>query len=113
MSKIPQALLNLSPSSIEALKSLGENLRIARRRRNETLDSWAAQLGVSIPTLMRLEQGSPSTSIGLFVAALSLLGREGVLPDLADPRHDVEALKIDVNAALERQMKSTERRRRR
>ncbi len=113
MSKTPKALTNLTPATKSSLQLLGENLRVARLRRNETLKSWAAQLGVSIPTLMRIEVGDPNVGLGLIAASLQLIGREGSLPDVAAPEHDRGALEVDVQTAIERNGVRTQVRRRR
>ena len=102
MSKSSDALASLPPVAAEALRKLGENLAIARVRRKESQRTWAKRLGVSIPTLIRMEQGEPSVGIGLFATALCLLGRVQVLPDLADPAQDRGALELDVRSAATR-----------
>lgn len=59
----------------EALAQLGARLRAQRLMRNEPQARFAARLGVSVPTLRRLEQGDASAQIGHWLAALELLGR--------------------------------------
>lgn len=54
---------------------LGARLRAQRLMRNEPQARFAARLGVSVPTLRRLEQGDASAQIGHWLAALELLGR--------------------------------------
>lgn len=58
-----------------SLARLGTRLRAARLARNEPQARFAARIGVSIPTLRRLEQGDPRTQIGHWLEALELLGR--------------------------------------
>ncbi|MHB1052301.1 MAG: helix-turn-helix domain-containing protein [Thiobacillus sp.] len=53
---------------------LGARLREQRLLRNEPQARFAARLGVSVPTLRRLEQGDASAQIGHWLAALELLG---------------------------------------
>lgn len=96
MSKSSEALASLPPVALAALRKLGENLAIARVRRKESQRAWAKRLGVSIPTLIRMEQGEPGVGIGIYATALWLLGRVQVLPELADPALDRGALEIDV-----------------
>jgi len=102
MSKPSDSLGSLPPIAAEALRKLGENLAIARTRRKESQRTWAKRLGVSIPTLIRMEQGEPSVSIGVYATALWLLGRVPALPELADPQHDRGALELDVRRAAKR-----------
>ena len=59
----------------EHLKRLGERLRQARIERNEMQQLFADRLGLSRPTLSRMESGDPRVSVGAWVKALSLLGR--------------------------------------
>lgn len=84
------------------LRTLGENLAIARKRRREPRRVWAQRLGVSEPTLIRLERGDPSVSMGAYATALWLMGRSNALGDLAAPQHDMGALEADVRLAKAR-----------
>ena len=102
MPKSSEALSSLPPAAIEALRRLGENLAVARVRRKESQRVWAQRLGVSVPTLIRLEQGDPGVGIGILATALWLIGRAPALADLADPAQDRGALELDVRAALQR-----------
>jgi len=102
MSKSPQAIATLPPAVAEALKRLGDNLAIARVRRKESQRVWAQRLGVSVPTLIRMEQGDPGVSAGIYATALWLIGRVQALSDIADPNHDRGALEMDVREAVRR-----------
>ena len=72
---------------------------MARVRRKESLRSWAQRIGISVPTLLKLESGDPGVSIGAFASALWLIGRDGELARLAEPATDSAALELDVRAA--------------
>lgn len=102
MPKASGALTSLPPVAAEALRKLGESLAIARVRRKESQRTWSKRLGVSIPTLIRMEQGEPGVAIGIYATALWLLGRVQRLPDLADPQEDRGALELDVRRAIQR-----------
>ena len=102
MSKATQAIAALPPAVAEALKRLGENLAVARIRRKESQRVWAQRLGVSVPTLIRMEQGDAGVSAGIYATALWLIGRVQSLPDVADPNQDRGALEMDVREALRR-----------
>jgi hypothetical protein len=99
MSKASQALAALPPAVSKALAELGENLALARVRRRESQRTWAKRLGVSVPTLIRMEQGEPGVAVGIYATALWMLGRAQALPELADPKHDKGALELDVRRA--------------
>lgn len=102
MPKASPALAALPAAAAQALRSLGENLAIARVRRRASQREWARRLGCSIPTLIRLERGDPGVGVGLYATALWLIGRAGGLPELADPAEDRGALEGDVREALRR-----------
>ena len=80
MPKTPQALLTIPPAATQALRKLGENLSIARSRRRESQRAWATRLGVSVPTLIRMERGDPGVGAGIYVTALWLMGTVSGLP---------------------------------
>ena len=101
MSKISQAVQQLPPSVTASLTQLGADLAVARMRRKESLKSWARRLGVSVPTLLRLEAGEATVSLGVVATALWLIGRDGALSTLATPKEDRGALELDVRAAEE------------
>lgn len=99
MSKSSVALSSLPPEASAFLGTLGEHLALARLRRQESQKQWAARLGVSVPTLIRLERGDPTVSMGVYATALWLLGLSGGLAELADPARDMRVLESDVRQA--------------
>ena len=101
MPKAPAALTQMPPAAAAGLRKLGADLAVARLRRKESLASWAARIGTSVPTLMRLEAGEAGVGIGLYATALWLVGRSGALSGLAAPEHDRGALELDVRAAVQ------------
>ncbi|HEV8333972.1 MAG TPA: hypothetical protein VGQ22_21295 [Steroidobacteraceae bacterium] len=102
MPKTPQALLTIPPAATQALRALGENLAIARARRRESQRAWSKRLGISVPTLIRLERGDPGVGIGIYATALWLMGTVAGLPELAAPGADRGALEGDVREAMQR-----------
>ena len=99
MTKASNALAQMPPSTLAALAQLGADLAVARLRRKESLKTWAKRLGVSVPTLLRLEAGEPSVSLGVLATALWLIGRDAALGALATPKEDRGALELDVRQA--------------
>lgn len=99
MTKASAALTKMPPSTVAALEQLGADLAVARLRRKESLKTWAKRLGVSVPTLLRLEAGEPSVSLGILATALWLIGRDATLATLATPKEDRGALELDVRQA--------------
>jgi transcriptional regulator with XRE-family HTH domain len=101
MPKTARALLQLPPATAAALEKLGADLAVARLRRKESLKTWAKRMGVSVPTVQRLEAGDPAVGIGIVATALWLIQRDGELKNLAAPEHDQGAIEMNVRAALE------------
>ncbi len=79
-----------------SLTQLGQNLRIARKRRKETMAAFAERMQVSVPTLRKMEQGDPTVSIAVYAMALWLVGRLKWLPDIANPATDEVALDLEL-----------------
>ena len=102
MPKPPAATESLPAIAATALKKLGEQLAIARVRRKESQRVWAKRMGVSVPTLIRLEHGDPGVGIGIVATALWMVGRVEALGALADPALDRGALERDVRDAQKR-----------
>jgi len=73
----------LFPKSISILETLGENIRLARLRRNISSSLQAERAGISRPTLLMIEKGSPSVSMGSYVQVLVALGMEKDLLKIA------------------------------
>jgi transcriptional regulator with XRE-family HTH domain len=100
MPKSPIASSSMPPAVAEALGRLGENLAVARVRRKESQRLWAQRLGVSVPTLIRMERGDAGVGMGIYATALWLIGRVAALPEVAAPQHDQGALEMDVREAM-------------
>lgn len=88
------------------MRELGDNLSIARKRRKESIKTWAERIGVSEPTLSRMEQGDPGVAVGTYATALWLIGRAQAIPELAAPNLDLGALDSEVRAARARAVRS-------
>ena len=88
------------------LRELGANLAIARKRRKESRKAWAARIGVSEPTMARMEQGDPGVAIGTYATALWIIGRGHALAEVAAPQFDLGALESEVRVARQRAVRS-------
>lgn len=91
----------------EALAQLGEQIRMARKRRQWTIAELAKKIGVSSPTLMALEKGEPTVSVGVLVSTLWTLGLETELRNLANP-NDIEGIKL-MNTRLPKKIRTSKR----
>ena len=73
---MPKKTTILFPKIEAMLHELGENLRLARLRRNITAKLEAERAGISVATLSLIEKGSPSVSLGNYMQVLVTLGLE-------------------------------------
>jgi len=64
----------LLPKEEKILKSLGENIKLARLRRNLTTEQVAERANIARSTLWHVEKGSDHISIGIILQILSVLG---------------------------------------
>ena len=99
MPKTARAILQMPPATVAAIEKLGADVAVARLRRKESLKTWAQRMGVSVPTLQRLEAGDPGVGIGILVTALWLIQRDGALAQLAAPELDLGAIELDIRQA--------------
>ena len=75
------------PSKKKILDVLGENIKLARKRRNLTQNQISQRTGLSRTTINKIEKGAPSVSIGHYFAVLSILD---LAEDLANVAKDDE-----------------------
>lgn len=64
----------LLPKHRKILADMGENIKLARLRRDLTAELVAERASISRATLCNVEKGSPSVSIGTYIAVLHALG---------------------------------------
>ncbi|TSA32610.1 MAG: XRE family transcriptional regulator [Porphyromonadaceae bacterium] len=64
----------LLPKTERILEQLGENIRLARLRRNLSTIQVAERAGITRKTLWSIEKGSQSVSIGHYTQVLMILG---------------------------------------
>lgn len=102
MPQVSAAIDALPGAVASALARLGGDLATARKRRKESQKAWAARLQVSVHTLIRMEKGDPSVSMGVYATALWMIQRHAALAELADPKEDLAALEADVQNAAKR-----------
>lgn len=78
-----------------ALRKLGRDLALARRKRGISTTDMAGRLFVSRDTLWRLERGDATVSMGTFATAAFVLQMHDRLANLAAPASDDLALSLD------------------
>lgn len=78
-----------------ALRKLGRELALARRKRGISTHDMATRLFVSRDTLWRLERGDPTVSSGTLATAAFVLQLHDRLANLAAPGNDTLGLSLD------------------
>ena len=63
----------LMPQTRDILRTMGEQIKMARLRRKISAELAAERAGISRSTLWAVENGSPSVSIGIYAAVLHAL----------------------------------------
>ena len=82
---------------LQQIELLGQHIAIARKRRGETQAEWARRLGVSQPTMARIERGDPSVAMASYVMCMWLVNPAMAVADLVAPQHDSAALEREVS----------------
>lgn len=67
------AAYNIMPDTENILKTMGEQIKMARLRRKLSATLVAERAGVSRSTLWKVENGNPSVAIGIYAAVLHAL----------------------------------------
>lgn len=80
----------------QQIELLGQNIAIARKRRGESQAQWARRLGVSQPTMARIERGDPSVAMASYVMCMWLVNPAVAVADLVAPQSDHAALEREV-----------------
>ena len=73
----------LLPSQKRILETLGENIRLARLRRDLSAEQVAERADISRTTLMKVERGNEGVSMGNYFRVLAILGFEKDLINVA------------------------------
>ena len=67
------AAYNIMPDTENILKTMGEQIKMARLRRKLSATLVAERAGVSRSTLWKVETGNPSVAVGIYAAVLHAL----------------------------------------
>ena len=62
------------PKQQQILNLLGENIKLARKRRQLTQKLVSERTGISRVTLRKIEKGDPTVSLGHYLSVLGVLG---------------------------------------
>lgn len=80
---MPKRKLIILPKTERILRELGENIRLARLRRKYSTEQVAERANISRPTLLAIEKGFPTVSMGAYLLVLNVLGLEKDLLNVA------------------------------
>lgn len=69
-----KAVYNIMPGTEEILKTMGEQIKLARLRRNLSVELVAERAGISRSSLWKVESGNPAVAMGIYAAVLHALG---------------------------------------
>ena len=70
----------LMPNTLQILQKMGNQIKLARLRRNLSATLVAERARISRATLAKIENGNPSVAIGFYASVLHALGN--MEPDL-------------------------------
>ena len=70
----------IMPQTREILEQMGEQIRLARLRRKLSLELVAERAGISRATLISIEKGAPTVSIGSYAARVARTEQYGQRP---------------------------------
>lgn len=68
-----KAAYNILPVTEDILREMGEQIKLARLRRNLTAELVAERAGISRTSLWKVESGNPACAIGIYAAVLHAL----------------------------------------
>ena len=74
----------LLPKYQKIFDGIGENIKLARKRRKLTAEQVAERAGIHRATLHRVEKGDPSVAIGIYFNVLKVLNLEKDFANLAN-----------------------------
>lgn len=73
----------LLPQQEKRLRQMGEQIKLARLRRNLSLELVAERAGVSRQSVASVEKGNPSVAMGIYANVLLALGLQGDILQVA------------------------------
>ena len=71
--EMKKAVYNILPKTEEILKTMGEQIKLARLRRSLSAELVAERAGISRASLWKVEKGDPSVAMGIYAAVLHAL----------------------------------------
>lgn len=91
----------IPPTLEQDLSQLGENLRLARKRRKWSVENVRQKVKCSKGTLQDAEKGRPTVSLGVYLMLLDLYGFELNLSETTHPKNDQIGWSLQESARAE------------
>lgn len=91
----------MSDNISSRIRSIGKNLRLARKRRRKNLQEAAEMIGISVSSLRRMEAGDPSVKFGSYITALEVFQLMDSL-QFAEPGDDIIGIALEKQRMPER-----------
>lgn len=70
---VKKAAYNIVPATEEILKTMGEQIKLARLRRDLPAELVAERAGISRASLWKVESGNPAVAMGIYASVLHAL----------------------------------------
>ena len=80
-----------------SLEKLGQDIRLARLRRDLTMQLDSERYKISLSTLDKIEKGNPDVSMGNYASVLFALNLGTPLAEVIDPSKDSVGLLLDLD----------------
>ena len=80
-----------------SLEKLGQDIRLARLRRDLTMQLVSERSKISLTTLDKIEKGNPDVSMGNYASVLFALNLGTPLAEVIDPSKDSVGLLLDLD----------------
>ena len=92
----------MPPIVSRSLTKFGGDIALARKKRALTIQMMAERLGVAKTTYLRVEQGDPTVTIGIYAMALFVLGFGDAFGELIDARRDEQGMLFEIQRLPQR-----------
>ena len=86
----------------KALRKLGADIQVARKRRRLTMAIVAERAFISRNTLTRVERGDPAVALGIYTTVLFVMGLAERVGELADPLTDSVGVSLETERLPQR-----------
>lgn len=97
--------VSLMPNTLKILENMGQQIKLARLRRNLSVELVAERASISRSTLWSIEKGAPTVAIGSYAAVLHALGGMDIDLELVAKDDEFGRTLQDLNLPIRRRAK--------